>query len=422
MKLTGDIDTLLTEDVLERYQERIELIHHKLHQKKEPFTGWVDYPANISPSLVEDILSCAAKISQQCTALVVIGIGGSYLGANACIELLQSPFYNERYAHLQHTPKIYFAGHHLSSIYYRELFKLLQEEEVAVCVISKSGTTLEPAVVFALFKEFLQQKYGNRAKEHIYAITDRSKGALRQEADEQGYTTFVVPDDIGGRYSVLTPVGLLPIACAGIDIKAILAGAQKAYQEMQCLDLRLNECYRYSLARHLLGKKGKTIEIFEVYEGKLRYFTEWLKQLFGESGCKDGCGIFPASLQMSTDLHSMGQFLQEGRQDFFETVITVQQLAEDMMLIPSPLTGQVNTMHQLNEVIQQSVRKAHAPNGTVNLTIAVENISPETFGEMVYFFEKACAVSCYLDGVNPFDQPGVEDYKRNIKALVKEAK
>lgn len=421
MKLTGDFDQLLTADILTAYQEKINEYHQLLHSGKEPFTGWVDYPETISTQLVEEILAASQAIQAQCTAFVVIGIGGSYLGAKACLELLQSPFYNERYAQRERRPKVYFAGHHLSSIYYRELFKALEEEEVGLCVISKSGTTLEPAVVFALFKEFMSKKYGDKASERIYVITDAEKGALRAEAEKEGYRRFVVPETIGGRYSVLSPVGLLPIAVAGIDIKAILAGAKRAREAFLTADLQQNDCYRYGLARHLLEEQGKIIEIFEVYEGKLRYFTEWLKQLFGESGCKDGKGIFPASLQMSTDLHSMGQFLQEGRQNFFETVVTVENLNCDMPLLPLDLTGNIETMHQLNAVIQESVRKAHHLNATPNLVLTVKDISADSFGEMVYFFEKACAISCYLDGVNPFDQPGVEQYKANIKKAVSQS-
>ena len=317
----------------QQYQPQINEIHHKLNNKEDAYTGWMDWPMHIEQSLVQDILTTAEEIRSKCTALVVVGIGGSYLGAKACIELLQSPFYNEHYAAQQNRPRIYFAGHHLSSMYYAELLERLGNEEVCVCVISKSGTTLEPSIVFDLLRSYMQERYGAaEAAKRIYAITDAEKGTLRAEADEQGYKTFIVPDDIGGRYSVLTPVGLLPIAVAGIDVVAMLSGASQAARDFDNADLTLNICYQYGVLRHYLQQQGKVIEIFEVYEGRLRYFTEWLKQLFGESECKDGKGVIPMSLQMSTDLHSMGQFLQDGRQMFFETVLTVRNLQQDISL------------------------------------------------------------------------------------------
>lgn len=402
------------------YEQRLAEVHQRLHSGQEPMTGWVEGPLHMEEGLLKEIQQAAREIQEKCTALVVIGIGGSYLGARACIELLQSPFYNEYYAKRKRTPKVYFAGHHLSSMYYQELFERLQEEEVCLCVISKSGTTLEPAVIFDLFKRFLAHKYpGKQLSQRIYAITDASRGALREEADREGYKTFVVPDDIGGRYSVLTPVGLLPIAVAGIDIEAIITGARSACLQYQAPDWRQNACYQYGILRHHLASQGKIIEVFEVYEGKLRYFTEWLKQLFGESECKDGKGILPVSLQMSTDLHSMGQFLQEGRQNFFETVVMVDHVAQDVPLLDQALAGPAESLHALNLIVQRSAQKAHLENGTPNIQLTMGEISPEAFGEMVYFFEKACAVSCYLTGVNPFDQPGVEGYKRNIKEALR---
>ena len=325
-----------------------------------------------------------------------------YLGAKACIELLQSPFYNEYYAQQTGHPRIYFAGHHLSTIYYYELLERLANEEICLCVISKSGTTLEPSIAFEMLRGYLRERYGmEEAAKRIYAITDASKGALRAEADEQGYKTFVVPDDIGGRYSVLTPVGLLPIAVAGIDIQAMLNGAAMACKEYDNEDLTKNVCYQYGLLRYVLQQQGKIVEIFEVYEGRLRYFTEWLKQLFGESECKDGKGVIPMSLQMSTDLHSMGQFLQEGRQIFFETTLTVEHIRRDVSLEHSQFAGNVKTMHMLNLIVEDSARKAHMKNNTPNIRLTVADSSARSFGYMVYFFEKACAVSCYLTGVNP---------------------
>ena len=404
----------------QEHQQTITEIHEKLNKQTDAYTGWVDWPLRMEPSLLRDILDTAEEIRGKCTALVVIGIGGSYLGAKACIELLQSPFYNEHYAGKMNRPRIYFAGHHLSAIYYEELLERLNDEEVCLCVISKSGTTLEPSIAFEILRSYVQNRYGMAdAAKRIYAITDAEKGTLRAEADELGYKTFIVPDDIGGRYSVLTPVGLLPIAVAGIDIISMLEGAKEACKAYDNADISTNICYQYGLLRNLLQQDGKVIEIFEVYEGRLRYFTEWLKQLFGESECKNGKGIIPMSMQMSTDLHSMGQFLQDGRQIFFETVLTIEKIRKDVSLEHSAYAGIAKSMHQLNQIVEAGARKAHLANHTPNIRLTVSELSARSFGYMVYFFEKACAVSCYLTGVNPFDQPGVEAYKSNIKAALR---
>lgn len=404
----------------QKHQQTITEIHEKLNNKTDAYTGWVDWPLRVEESLLQDILNTAEEIRSKCTALVVIGIGGSYLGAKACIELLQSQFYNEHYAGKMKRPRVYFAGHHLSAIYYEELLERLNDEEVCLCVISKSGTTLEPSIAFEILRSYVQNRYGMvEAANRIYAITDASKGTLRAESDEQGYKTFIVPDDIGGRYSVLTPVGLLPIAVAGIDIISMLKGAAEACRTYNNADLGSNICYQYGLLRNLLQQDGKVIEIFEVYEGHLRYFTEWLKQLFGESECKDGKGVIPMSMQMSTDLHSMGQFLQDGRQIFFETVLTIEKIRKDVSLADSQYAGIAKSMHELNQIVEAGARKAHLANNTPNIRLTVSELSAKSFGYMVYFFEKACAVSCYLTGVNPFDQPGVEAYKSNIKAALR---
>ena len=404
----------------QEHQQTITEIHEKLNKQTDAYTGWVDWPLRMEPSLLRDILDTAEEIRGKCTALVVIGIGGSYLGAKACIELLQSPFYNEHYAGKMNRPRIYFAGHHLSAIYYEELLERLNDEEVCLCVISKSGTTLEPSIAFEILRSYVQNRYGVAdAAKRIYAITDAEKGTLRAEADELGYKTFIVPDDIGGRYSVLTPVGLLPIAVAGIDIISMLEGAKEACKVYDNADISTNICYQYGLLRNLLQQDGKVIEIFEVYEGRLRYFTEWLKQLFGESECKNGKGVIPMSMQMSTDLHSMGQFLQDGRQIFFETVLTIEKIRKDVSLEHSAYAGIAKSMHQLNQIVEAGARKAHLANHTPNIRLTVSELSARSFGYMVYFFEKACAVSCYLTGVNPFDQPGVEAYKSNIKAALR---
>lgn len=404
---------------MQQYQGEISDIHARLREKRDDYTGWMDLPLRTPPELVRDLLNTASKIRSQCTALVVIGIGGSYLGAKACIELLQSPFYNESAAAEQKRPRIYFAGHHVSTVYYSELLQRLEREEVCLCVISKSGTTLEPSVIFELLRGYMDKRYGREeASERIYAITDEKRGTLREEATARGYKTFVVPDDVGGRYSVLTPVGLLPIAAAGLDISEMLRGAADACRDFDREDISENICYQYGALRHLLQRRGKEIEIFEVYEGRLRYFTEWLKQLFGESECKEGRGAIPMSLQMTTDLHSMGQFLQDGHQIFFETTVTVKNVHGDISLVGSRCAGAAKSLHELNRTIEDGVRQAHLQNGTPNIRLTVDELSAYSFGYMVYFFEKACAVSCYLTDVNPFNQPGVEDYKRNVKRLL----
>ena len=413
-----DISDAIAQLPVEQYQEKIDAIHEQLHHGQHSYTGWVEYPTKIEGDLVWQIMTTAWKIQKQCTAFVVIGVGGSYLGAKACLELLQSPFYNEFFAKERNLPKIYFAGHHLSSVYYHELFHRLRKEEVAVCVISRSGSTLEPMVIFEMFKKFMYEKYGDGAKERIYVVTG-SEGKLRKEAEEEGYTTFDVPDDIVGRLSVLTPVGLRPIAVAGIDLEAVLQGARQAQQATMDTDLNHNDCYRYALARYLLKtEQDKRMEVFEVYDGKLRYFTEWLKQLFGESECQKGQGIFPVSMQMSTDLHSLGQFLQDGRQDFFETAVVIEDVTYDIML-PEDLTAHARTLHQLNQMVRESVKEAHLENHTPNIVIKLPEISAYSFGKMVYFFEKACAVSCMLSDLDPFVQPGVERYKEKLQELLK---
>ena len=414
-----DISDAIAQLPVAEYQEKINEIHARLHSGQNGYTGWVEYPTTVEGNLVWQIMTTAWKIQKQCTAFVVIGVGGSYLGAKACLELLQSPFYNEFFAKERNLPKIYFAGHHLSSVYYHELFHRLRNEEVAVCVISRSGATLEPMIVFEMFKKFMNEKYGDAARERIYVITG-SKGKLREEANQKGYTTFDVPDDIVGRFSVLTPVGLLPIAVAGIDLEAVLQGARQAQAACMDTDLNTNDCYRYALTRHLLKEQqDKRMEVFEVYDGKLRYFTEWLKQLFGESECQHGQGLFPVSMQMSTDLHSLGQFLQDGRQDFFETAVIIEDVTYDIML-PEGITDHAKTLHQMNNMVRESVKEAHLENNTPNIVITLPEISSYSFGKMVYFFEKACAVSCMLSGLDPFVQPGGERYKEKLLGFLKD--
>lgn len=414
MPISIDLSKAHTDLERARDAERIQQIHDRLHNGDEPMCGWLHYPATIAPDLIEDIKSTAATIRNSCTTFLVVGIGGSFLGAKAAIELLTPIFLKNNGLG---NPHIVFVGQHLSSMYYQELFTLLDQEDICLVVISKSGNTLEPTVIFSMLKALMREKYGDQAAERIYAVTDCQDSVLYDEALSAGYKTFHIPSDIGGRYSVLTPVGLLPMAVAGIDIDAVLDGARAAREKYSESRVEANDCYRYALARYRLAQSGKNMEIFEVYEGQMRYFTEWLRQLFAESECKEGKGLFPATMQMTTDLHSLGQFLQDGRQDFIETVISIVDVPETLY-IPDGIAGTCTQLQCLNTIIRESVCHAHQINNTPNILLEISEISPYTFGEMVYFFEKACAVSCYLTGVNPFDQPGVEQYKRNIKCAL----
>lgn len=371
----------------------------RLWSGKEDYTGWVDLPKTYDHKELDRIMTVAEKIKKQCNALVVIGIGGSYLGTRAAVEMLGGK-------------NIYFAGQNISGTYHAQLLEKLQDKEVCLCIISKSGTTTEPSIAFAILKEFMYEKYGRaEAKNRIYAITDGSKGVLREEVEREGYESFVVPDDIGGRYSVLTPVGLLPIAVSGIDVKAILEGAASAMAEP------LQEsCFTYAAVRKSLLDSGKAIEIFESYEPRLQYFSEWLKQLFGESEGKEGKGLFPASLQFSADLHSMGQFLQDGTQIFFETILNVAKPEKDLIVPDSAgafLAGR--SMNGVNQAAVAGVMAAHEATGVPMIKIDIPELTPYYFGQMVYFFETSCALTGYLMGVNPFDQPGVESYKAEMK-------
>lgn len=409
-------DAMVGKEGFSEYREKIKLAYKKL--KTDDYTGWVDYPINYDETIIENIIETAKKIQNQCEAFIVIGIGGSYIGARACIEMLTHSFYNILDCKERKTPQIFFAGHNISGTYHKELLDLVRDKETSICVISKSGTTTEPSMAFSIFKELLIEKYGNSAKDRIYAITDKAKGVLRKEADEEGYASFIVPDDIGGRYSVLSPVGLLPIAVAGIDIKDMLEGARQAYHEYINEDLS-NPCCQYAIMRNALYKEGKIIEVFEAYEPKLQFFMEWLKQLFGESEGKEGKGIYPTSLQMSTDLHSMGQFLQAGNQCFFETILNVVNPQGDIMISDSNSMFQGRSLNEVNDKAVEGVRLAHVEDNIPNIRIDIPSLTPYYFGQLVYFFEKACALSGYLMDVFPFDQPGVEKYKEKMRQLLK---
>lgn len=356
---------------------------------------------------------------------MVIGIGGSYLGARAAIEMLTHSFYNQLPKEKRSTPEIYFVGQNISSTYVNHLLQVLEGKDFSVNVISKSGTTTEPAIAFRIFREVLEKKYGKEgARKRIYATTDREKGALKKLANEEGYESFIIPDDVGGRFSVLTPVGLLPIAVAGINIEEMMKGAADAREEYSTPELAQNASYQYAAVRNALHRKGKAIEILVNYEPSLHYISEWWKQLFGESEGKDQKGIYPSSVDFTTDLHSMGQFIQEGSRNLFETVLLVEEVQEQITIGEDKdnldglnfLSGK--TMDFVNKKAFEGTMLAHTDGGVPNLIVKLPDMSAYTFGYMVYFFEKACGISGYLSGVNPFDQPGVEAYKKNMFALL----
>ncbi|RBW71349.1 glucose-6-phosphate isomerase [Bacillus taeanensis] len=409
-------------------QDAVKAAHEALHNKTgagNDFLGWIDLPENYDKEEFARIQKAAEKIKSDSDVLLVVGIGGSYLGARAAIEMLNHNFYNLLNKDERKNPQVFFVGQNISSTYVKDLFALLEGKDVSVNVISKSGTTTEPAIAFRIFRKFLEEKYGvEEARKRIFATTDQEKGALKTLANEEGYESFVIPDDVGGRYSVLTAVGLLPIAVTGIDIEAMMQGAAAAMNDFNNPNLAENPAYQYAAVRNVLYNKGKTIELLVNYEPALHYFSEWWKQLFGESEGKDGKGLYPASVDFSTDLHSMGQYVQEGRRDLFETVLNVENVREEIKIEEDEqnldtlnyLAGE--TMDFVNKKAFQGTMLAHTDGGVPNLIVNIPELSEYQFGYLVYFFEKACAVSGYLLGVNPFDQPGVEAYKVNMFALL----
>lgn len=389
------------------------------------FLGWLDLPVNYDKNEFERIKNAAERIKKNSDALIVIGIGGSYLGPRAAIEMLNSNFYNVLKKDKRGTPQVFFVGNNISSTYLADLLDAIEGLDISVNVISKSGTTTEPAIAFRVFKDYMEKKYGvDGAKERIFATTDKSRGALKSLADEMGYETFVIPDDVGGRFSVLTAVGLLPIAVAGISIDEMMQGAADAREAYANDDFMNNDCYKYAAMRNVLYNKGKNIEILVNYEPGLHYFNEWWKQLFGESEGKDQKGIFPAAVDFSTDLHSMGQYIQEGRRTLFETVLNVEKAKREVSIEEAKgdldglnfLAGK--TIDFVNKQAFKGTLLAHNDGGVPNMVLNIPELSPYYFGYMVYFFEKACGISGYLLGVNPFDQPGVEAYKKNMFALL----
>ncbi len=389
------------------------------------FVGWVDYPETYDKKEYQRIKKAAEKIKSTCDALIVVGIGGSHLGAKAIITALTSPFHNELPRDKRPGPRIFYAGQNINGKYLDDLLVLLKDQSVCVNVISKSGTTTESAIAFRIIKAFMKEKYGNDgAKERIFVTTDKNKGALKYMADEEGYETFEIPDDIGGRYSVHTAVGLLPIAAAGLDIDQFMAGAKEGYQDYQKPDFYQNPCFQYALYRNILYTKGKALEILVDYDVSLGFLSEWWKQLYGESEGKDEKGLFPLSVHFSTDLHSLGQMIQEGPKNHFETILQVKDYQSDLVV---PVDGDdlegLNYLAEMkidriNEKAIKGTLLAHVDGDVPNGIIVIDRLDAFNLGKLVYFFEKACGISGYLLGVNPFDQPGVEAYKKNMFALL----
>lgn len=405
-------------------QKEIELCHNMLHQKNgagNDFLGWLNLPFDYDKEEFERIKAAAEKIRNDSDVLIVIGIGGSYLGARAAIEFLGSPFYNNLESNKL---KVYFVGNNLSGSYLNNILELCKGKDLSVNVISKSGTTTESALAFRVFKELMEEKYGKEeAKKRIYATTDKSRGTLKNLSDKEGYQTFVIPDDVGGRYSVLTAVGLLPIAAAGFDIDAVMRGAQQACKDF-AQPTSENDCYKYAAARNILYRKGKSCEIMASYEPNWAMMNEWYKQLFAESEGKDQKGIFPTSVTFSTDLHSVGQFIQDGSRNMFETVISFKKPNDDYFVKADKENFDglnflaERPMSEINKKAMQGTILAHVNGGMPNIVLEVDGMDEENLGYIIYFFEKACAVSGYMLGVNPFNQPGVEDYKVNMFALL----
>ena len=418
----------VSREEIEAMEQQVLAAHKTLTEKTgegSDYLGWLNLPFDYDKEEFVRIKMSAEKIKSDSDVLIVIGIGGSYLGAKAAIDMLSNNFYNLLSKDERKTPQILFAGNSISGSYLSQLLKFVEKKDFSVNVISKSGTTTEPAVAFRVFKELLEKKYGKEgAKSRIYATTDKEKGALKNLADSEGYETFVVPDDVGGRFSVLTAVGLLPIAVSGTDIDQLMAGAQAAVKEYEGCDLKTNDCYMYAAIRNILYNKGKQTELVVNYEPRLHYFGEWWKQLYGESEGKDGKGILPAAVDFSTDLHSMGQYIQDGRRVLFETVLNVEESSDDVTIDETEdnidglnfLAGK--TMSFVNNKAFLGTLLAHNDGGVPNMVVNIPEINEYYLGMLIYFFEKACGISGYILGVNPFNQPGVEAYKKNMFALL----
>ncbi len=418
------LDGFISKEEIENYKEVVKLNHDLLINKKgqgSDFLGWINLPTNYNKEEFENIKASAKKINDDSEVLIVIGIGGSYLGAKAVMNALNHSFYNE----ISSTKtKIYFVGHNMSSTYIRELEELIKEKDFSINVISKSGTTTEPAIAFRHFKKILFDKYGDQANERIYATTDAKKGSLKEQATANGWKSFVVPDDVGGRFSVLTAVGLLPIAASGIDVDELISGAQEGQNKYLNPKLEENDAYKYAVIRNILLNKDKNIEILVSYEERLAFFNEWFKQLFGESEGKNNKGIYPSSAIFSTDLHSLGQYIQEGKRNIFETIINIKSSSKDIIIQEDEkdldglnyLSGK--NVSYVNGKAFEATAMAHVEGGVPNIVLDIEQLTTHELGQLIYFFEISCAMSGYLLGVNPFDQPGVEAYKNKMFKLL----
>lgn len=419
---------MIDESKLESYSKILKDAHNMLHNKNgrgNDYLGWLDYPSRLGDDLLEDIVKTALEIKDMAEVLIVIGIGGSYLGAKCVIEALTHSFNNILSKEDRNSPLILFAGNNLSGKYLNDLLDIIKDKDFAINVISKSGTTTEPAISFRILKEKIEERYGrDGAKERIIVTTDSINGALVELSHKEGYKTFIIPSDIGGRYSVFTPVGLLPIASAGLDIMELIKGAREGSVEYMSLDYKENPCYHYALCRSLLYNEGKVIEILVNYEPSLSYIAEWWKQLFGESEGKEGKGLFPASVSFTSDLHSMGQYIQEGHRHLFETIIDIRD-SQEGVIIPykkddldnlNYLSGK--SINYVNKMAQKGTIMAHNRGNVPNLILSIECLSEKTVGKLLYFLEKACGISGYMQGINPFNQPGVEEYKKNMFILL----
>ena len=411
-----------------KYKEQVENIHKDLHSRRDnekDFVGWLDLPTNYDKKEFKRIQTAAKRINKDSDILLVIGIGGSYLGARAVIEALSSSFYQMQTLKQRKHTLVLFVGNNLSPNYINDLIDIIGDKDFSINVISKSGTTTEPAIAFRIFREILENKYGiDEARSRIYVTTDKARGALKALSNEEGYETFVIPDNVGGRFSVLTPVGLLPIACAGINIEKLMAGAKLAQDNYNESKLKYNECYQYAVLRNVLYNQNKTIEVFANYEPKMHYMTEWLKQLYGESEGKEEEGIFPAGIDLTTDLHSMGQYMQEGLRNLFETVISIDKPKSNIKINSDDddldglnyLAGK--DLDYVNKKAMEGTIEAHVSGGVPNIHISIEKLDEENIGGLIYFFELAIAMSGNILGINPFNQPGVEEYKRNMFKLL----
>ncbi|WP_352399980.1 glucose-6-phosphate isomerase [Anaerotignum sp.] len=424
LKFTVQGEPIQKKDVLALSKD-VRRCHDALHNKTgkgNDFVGWVDLPKEYDKGEFERLKKSAAKIRNDSSVLIVIGIGGSYLGTRTALDFIKSPFYNEL---KKDTPDIYFVGNNISSAYLNDILQILGDRDFSINVISKSGTTTEPAIAFRIFKQILEKKYGkDEAAKRIYATTDQARGALKEMCNKEGYETFVIRDDIGGRFTVLTAVGLLAMAVAGVDIDQVMAGAQAAMEIYSNPEVETNECYQYAVMRYLFYKQGKTIEILANYEPHLTSFGEWYKQLYAESEGKDGKGVFPVSANFSTDLHSIGQFIQDGGRYFFETVLWSKEPKTPAIIPFDDLDGDGlnflvgKEMQFVNSKAFAGTMLAHMDGGVPNMVIEIDRMDAWHFGALVYFFEKAVGISGYLLDVNPFDQPGVEAYKKNMFALL----